>query len=184
MRCCTRFPELEVHEAPAEELPFADDSFDLALAQLVVAFMQDAPEAMRELARVAHRVAICMWGVEEVQMFAAIGRTAQVIDSGAAELSARRYRTPQELHDLLAGAGLKDVEAGELDVTASYTDFDDFWSALELCRSVPPAPGCTVSIPNAAHSRTTSSTGSSAARTARSSSAAAPSPRAPPAVPR
>ncbi len=128
----TRFPELEVHEAPAEELPFADDSFDLALAQLVVAFMQDAPEAMRELARVAHRVAICMWGVEEVQMFAAIGRTAQVIDSGAAELSARRYRTPQELHDLLAGAGLKDVEAGELDVTASYTGFEDFWSALSL----------------------------------------------------
>ena len=38
----SRFPQLEVHDAPAEELPFADDSFDLALAQLVVAFMEDA----------------------------------------------------------------------------------------------------------------------------------------------
>ena len=128
----TRFPELEVHESPAEELPFADDSFDLALAQLVVAFMQDAPAAMRELARVARQVAICMWGVEEMQMFAAIGRTAQAIDAGVAEQSARRYRTPHELHDLLADAGLTDVEAGELDVTASYADFEEFWSALNL----------------------------------------------------
>ena len=38
----TRFPQIEVREAPAETLPFADDSFDLALAQLVVAFMEDA----------------------------------------------------------------------------------------------------------------------------------------------
>ena len=111
----SRFPELEVHEAPAEELPFANDSFDLALAQLVVAFMEDAPAAMRELGRVAHQVAVNMWGVEEVQMFAAIGRTTRVVGGGYAEQGARRYRTPQELHDLLAGAGLdkrRDRRAG------------------------------------------------------------------------
>jgi SAM-dependent methyltransferase len=128
----SRFPEIEVHEAPAEKLPFEDESFDLALAQLVVAFVADAPAAMRELARVAHRVAICMWGIEEVQMFAAIGRTARVIDGGGAELAARRYRTPQELHDLFVGAGLTNVEASELDVTASYVDYEDFWRVMNL----------------------------------------------------
>jgi SAM-dependent methyltransferase len=127
-----RFPQLEVHEAPAEELPFADDSFDLALAQLVVAFMDDAPAAMRELGRVAHKVAINMWGIEEVQMFAAIARTARVVGGGYAEQGARRYRTRHELHDLLAGAGLSKVETGELDVTAPYLDFEDFWRALTL----------------------------------------------------
>jgi SAM-dependent methyltransferase len=127
----SRFPEVEIHEAPAEELPFSDGSFDLALAQLVVAFVQDAPAAMRELVRVARRVAICMWGVEEVQMFAAIGRTARVVDANA-EPRARRYRTPGELHDLLTGAGLANVEIGELDVTASYSGFDDFWNALSM----------------------------------------------------
>jgi SAM-dependent methyltransferase len=128
----SRFPQMEVHEAPAEDLPFADDSFDVALAQLVVAFMDDAAAAMRELGRVAHRVAICMWGVEEVQMFAAIGRTARAIASGTAEQGARRYRTPQELHDLLADAGLANVETCELDVTAAYADFGEFWRALSL----------------------------------------------------
>jgi SAM-dependent methyltransferase len=132
-----RFPQVEVHEAPGEDLPFADDTFDLAVAQLVVAFMQDADAAMRELGRVARRVAICMWGIEEMQMFAAIRRTGSVLGADSAELGARRYRTAHELHDLLAGAGLANVETGELDVTASYTDYEEFWRALS--RQVGPA---------------------------------------------
>jgi SAM-dependent methyltransferase len=127
-----RFPQIEVHEAPAEVMPFPDDGFDVALAQLVVAFMEDAGAAMRELGRVAHRVAICMWGVEEVQMFAAIGRTARVVGAGVTEQGARRYRTPHELHDLLVAAGMTDVETCELDVTAPYRDYAEFWRALSL----------------------------------------------------
>ena len=126
----SRLPQVDVYEAPAEELPFADDSFDLGLAQLVVAFMQDAHAAMRELRRVAQGVAVCMWGVQEVEMFAAIDETARLLAAGSAEQGARRYRTPQELLDLLAGAGLEHVELGELDVTAPYDDFADFWRAL------------------------------------------------------
>jgi SAM-dependent methyltransferase len=133
----SRFPEIDVREARAEELPFADDSFDAALAQLVVAFMADAGAAMRELGRVAHQVAICMWGVEEMQMFAAIGRTARALGSGSAEQGARRYRTARELQELLVGAGLTNVETCELDVTAGYVDFEEFWRALS--RQVGPA---------------------------------------------
>jgi SAM-dependent methyltransferase len=133
----SRFPQIEVHEAPAEQLPFPDDRFDVAVAQLVVAFMADAGAAMRELGRVAHRVAICMWGVQEVQMFAAIDRTARALGSGSAEHGARRYRTPQELHALLLGAGLTNVETCELDVAASYGDFEEFWRGLS--RHVGPA---------------------------------------------
>src|SRR5919108_6564072 len=38
-----RFPGLDVREAGAERLPWPDESFDVALAQLVVSFMSDAP---------------------------------------------------------------------------------------------------------------------------------------------
>lgn len=122
-----RFPGLEVEEAPAESLPWADDVFDVALAQLVVAFMADAPAAIAEMARVARRLAVCMWGIAEVEMFAAIDRTADAI-VGSRSVEPRRYRTPQELHDLLAPHG--EVSAAELDVTAGYRDFDDFWQAM------------------------------------------------------
>jgi SAM-dependent methyltransferase len=132
-----RFPEIEVYEAPAEELPFEDDAFDVALAQLVVAFLSDAPAAIRELARVARTVAVCMWGVEEMEMFAAIDRTSRVVGADRGEPQARRYRTRRELHDLLADAGFADVETGELDVVAGYAGYDEFWSALS--RQVGPA---------------------------------------------
>jgi len=131
----SRFPEMEVHEAPAESLPFDDDVFDVALAQLVVAFMADAPAAIRELTRVARTVAVCMWGIAEMQMFAAIDHTAAVIGAERAEPRARLYRTLPELVALLEPHG--EVETAELDVVAGYEGFDDFWSALG--RQVGPA---------------------------------------------
>jgi SAM-dependent methyltransferase len=124
---CDRFPGLEIEEAPAESLPWGDGVFDVALAQLVVAFVSDGPAAVAEMARVARRVAVCMWGIEEVEMFAALGRTA-VATGGPALAEPPRYRTPQEIHDLLAPHGK--VESAELDVQAGYTDFEDFWRTL------------------------------------------------------
>jgi SAM-dependent methyltransferase len=129
-----RFPNLEVEEASAESLPYGAGVFDVALAQLVVAFMSDAPAAVAEMARVARRVAVCMWGVAEVDMFAAINRTSEAMGTSRAG-EPRRYRTPQEIHDLLAPLG--EVESAELDVTAGYRDFAEFWQAMD--RRVGPA---------------------------------------------
>jgi SAM-dependent methyltransferase len=123
-----RFPSIDVVQAPAEDLPLADGSFDAALAQLVVAFMSDAPAAVREMARVASTVAVCMWGVEEVEMFAAIGRTSEVFGNGESEPGARRYRSLEELVALLEPLG--EVETAMLDVSAPYEDYDDYWGAL------------------------------------------------------
>lgn len=144
----TRFPSLEVEEAPAESLPFGADVFDVALAQLVVAFVSDAPAAVAEMARVARRVAVCMWGVAEVEMFAAIDRTAETIGASRAS-EPRRYRTAEELHDLLAPLG--EVESAELDVTAAYGSFDEFWQALQ--RGVGPAGHWIASLSADAHER-------------------------------
>jgi SAM-dependent methyltransferase len=119
----------DVHQAPAEELPFEDRSFDVALAQLVVAFMADAPRGVAEMARVARTVAVCMWSVAEMEMFAAIDRTAQALGSERGEAGARRYRTLEEIRDLLSPLG--DVETAVLDVSAPYDSFDDFWHAME-----------------------------------------------------
>ena len=60
----TRFPGVDVHEAPAERLPFADGAFDAAIAQLVVHFMSDPVAGLTEMARVVRRdgvVAACVW---------------------------------------------------------------------------------------------------------------------------
>ncbi|HKN63074.1 MAG TPA: class I SAM-dependent methyltransferase, partial [Gaiellaceae bacterium] len=129
-----RFPDIEVQEAPAEALPFDAGSFDVALAQLVIAFVSDGPAAVAEMARVARRVAVCMWGVAEVDMFRAIDATAEAVGSSRAT-EPRRYRTPEEIHSLLVPHG--EVETAELDVTAEYGDFQEFW--LAMGRGVGPA---------------------------------------------
>jgi ubiquinone/menaquinone biosynthesis C-methylase UbiE len=48
----SRFPAVDVRRAGAEHLPFADDAFDFAYAQLVVHFMADPVAGVREMARV------------------------------------------------------------------------------------------------------------------------------------
>src|SRR5262245_60896715 len=47
-----RNPGVDVRLAAAERLPFGDDEFDAALAQLVVHFMKDPVAGLREMARV------------------------------------------------------------------------------------------------------------------------------------
>lgn len=143
-----RLPQIEVRETGAEELPFEDGSFDFALAQLVVAFMSDAPAAIAEMSRVAGRVAVTMWGVAEVDMFAAIDRTAEAIGAVRGG-EPRRYRTPQELHDLLAPHGA--VEDAALDVTAAYSGYEEFWNTL--ARRVGPAGQWLMSLDDAGRDR-------------------------------
>ena len=59
-----RCPGVRVQRAAAEQLPFEDDLFDTALAQLVVHFMADPLLGLREMVRVTRRhgvVAACVW---------------------------------------------------------------------------------------------------------------------------
>src|SRR5699024_10520012 len=47
-----RNPGVKVVQANAEQLPFDDDAFDAAIAQLVVHFMTDPVAGLREMRRV------------------------------------------------------------------------------------------------------------------------------------
>jgi SAM-dependent methyltransferase len=120
-----QFPDLDVREAPAEDLPWESGSFDVALAQLVVAFMNDAHAGVNEMARVAgSRVAVCMWDFDGQELLATVNRVRNRLGSTTTEPGG--YRTGPALAELL-GVG-SEVEA--LDVEADYDDFEDFWSAL------------------------------------------------------
>ena len=50
--CRARHPAADVREGVAEQLPWDDDVFDAALSCLVIAFMSDADQGVREMARV------------------------------------------------------------------------------------------------------------------------------------
>jgi ubiquinone/menaquinone biosynthesis C-methylase UbiE len=126
-----RLPAANAQVAPAESLPWPDEHFDAALAQLVVAFMSDAPAGVREMRRVVKpggTIAVCMWDREGMEMLAAVNRARRALDSGG-ELPDVRYRTREEIESLF-GEGFDDAQTEALETDASYSGFDEFWNAL------------------------------------------------------
>jgi SAM-dependent methyltransferase len=149
--CAERNPGADVREGVAEELPWADGEFDAALASLVIAFMRDPEQGVREMARVTRpggTVAACMWdiatgGMTMLTIFWSAVR--EVVPDAEGEL--RRAGTAEgDIADRFRRAGLQDVVDGALSVRADYTGFDDFWGAFMLAvgpsgqylRSLPP----------------------------------------------
>ena len=126
-----RFPGVDVRQAPGEDLPFADDTFDAAIAQLVVHFMADPIQGLREMARVARPggvVAAAVWdhggGRGPVSLF---WKAARSLDPDAVDESKLAGGRRGHLAQLFAEAGLNDVEDGELVVRREHATFDDWW---------------------------------------------------------
>ncbi len=86
-----RHPSIEFVHGDAEALPFAAGAFDVALGAFVVNHLPHPERAAAELARVAARVALAMWGPEDevaiLGLPAARGR-------GPRPRTSRRARTP------------------------------------------------------------------------------------------
>jgi SAM-dependent methyltransferase len=132
----TRQPGLDVRPAPAEDLPFADDEFDAALAQLVVHFMADPVAGLREMARVTRPggvVAACVWdlagGRAPVSPF---WRAALELDPDARDESGLSGVGEGHLLELFRAAGLREVEEAEVSATVAYETFDDWWEPFML----------------------------------------------------
>lgn len=134
--CRARLPGVNVVEAGAEALPFADGAFDAALSQLVVNFMRDGEAGIREMARVTRPgriVASCVWDYGgEMTLLRAFWDAAREVDperaAAADEGVVMRWCGDGDLGRLWRLAGLRDVRFGALVVRASYADFDDLWS--------------------------------------------------------
>jgi len=127
----SRFPDVDVHQASAEQLPFEDDAFDIAIAQLVVHFMADPVGGLREMARVTRpggTVAASVWDhAGERGPLSLFWRAARSLEAETIDESRLAGARSGHLAELLREAGIKDVEAGELTVTREHPSFDEWW---------------------------------------------------------
>ena len=132
-----RVPGADIRVGSAEALPFADESFDAALAQLVVNLVGDSPLAVREMARVTKPngvVAACFWDDEEMPLLRSFWDAAQAAaPTELADVDADAQVGLSDVGVLIEWweqAGLGAIELGDFEVTASYRDFDDLWAAF------------------------------------------------------
>ena len=125
---------LELVQAVAEALPFADGTFDCALAQLVFHFVHDRVTAAAEMRRVTRpggRVAACVWDLTGgMAMLHAYWDAAREADPATPDERDRFGGRPGELARLWRDAGLREVEEGSLEVAADYAGFDELWGSF------------------------------------------------------
>ncbi len=136
-----RFPGVRIERGSAEALPFNDDAFDVAIAQLVVHFMTDPIAGVREMARVTRPggvVAACVWdhagGTGPVSLF---WRAAQDVLSDVADEGALPGTRAGHLVEIFQAAGLDTVDGSTVRVDLEMATFDAYWEPFN--RGVGPA---------------------------------------------
>jgi SAM-dependent methyltransferase len=131
-----RHPDAEVLVGSAERLPFDDGSFDAALAQLVVQFMDDPVVGVAEMGRVTRPggvVAACVWdfGTGRAPL-SAFWTAALAVDPSLKGERDLAGVAPGQLTRIFEDAGLDAVEESEVAVTLDLGDFDAWWQPMTL----------------------------------------------------
>lgn len=133
--CAARYPGVDVREGRAEAIPFDDDAFDAALAQLVLHFVSDPAAAAAELRRVLRPggvAAACVWDFADgMQLLRHFWDAALTVDPAAPdEARTLRFGREGEIARLLDAAGFGDTTETTLTVTSTYSDVDELWSGF------------------------------------------------------
>jgi SAM-dependent methyltransferase len=131
-----RFPAVDVRRAAAEQLPFPDNAFDAALAQLVVHFMSDPVAGLSEMGRVVRNdgvVAACVWDhAGEQGPLSVFWQAAGELDPDVKDESHLAGARAGHLAELFVNAGLRGVEATALVATVVHASFEDWWGPFTL----------------------------------------------------
>ena len=133
-------PRINAIQGDACALSFPDRSFDRALSLLVLHFVSDAGQAVREMRRVVRPggvAAAAVWdtygGMPSQRMFwdtvAAIAPVS--IDRRAASLM-RPTTQPGELSGLFQAADFEQISETQITIRMNFTHFDDYWDPLLL----------------------------------------------------
>ncbi len=126
----------EVVVADVCELPFQDNSFDKISCRMGFMFFPDMQLAAKEMFRVLKtggRIATCVWGQPEKNLWASgprgiINKNMQITPSPPGAPSLFRCAQPGLVKSLLENAGFKNVKEQEINGKVRYESFDHFWT--------------------------------------------------------
>lgn len=148
--CRARNPGADVRDGVAEEMPWADGEFDATLSSLVIGFMRDPDQGVREMMRITRPggvVAVCMWDIAGggMTMLRIFWAAAREVDPDAYGERMMAGTVMGDIVQRFERAGLDDVTGSALTASADYEGFDDFWEpftfgvgpAGEYLRSLP-----------------------------------------------
>ena len=128
---------IQFHKAAAQELPFANDTFDVAVARLSVMFFPDVSAGLREITRVLKRggrVSFLVWSSSEANPFFSsvtevLNRFIPPEPEDEDAPGAFRFARRGKLADVMAQVGLTQIEEHPLPfkIEASIKP-EEFWT--------------------------------------------------------
>ena len=133
-----RLPGVDVRQSAAEQLPFPEDAFDAAMAQLVVHFMADPVTGLREMGRVTRPggvVAACVWDHAGGRgPLTAFWSAVREMDPAADDESGRAGVREGHLAELFTQAGLGGTQVSTLTVRVRHASFERLVGAVHARR--------------------------------------------------
>ena len=147
-----------LQQGDALALPLPDNAVDTTVCGLVLNFIPDGLAALREMTRVTvprGTIAAYVWDYAgKMEIIRAFWDAAVELDSSAAQRhEGARFPLckPDALTQLFTQGGLQDIEVEEIDITASFRDFDDYWRPFLGGQG--PAPAYAMSLSEGARGR-------------------------------
>lgn len=125
----THFPKIDVRLGTAEELPYEADTFDAALAQLVVHFMSNPVVGIRQMARVTKPdgvIAACVWD-GPTGALAPFWDAVHAIDPAVTDEALLSGARRGHLAELFEAVDLRDVEEGAISISVVHPTFEQWW---------------------------------------------------------
>jgi SAM-dependent methyltransferase len=127
-------PSVGFVDAIRERIP--GESFDAALAQLVVHFMSDPVAGLHEMRRVTRTggvVAACVWDLAgDRSPLSLYWQAVHSLYPDARGESAMPGSREGQLAELFGAAGLSVVEDADLSVSVEHPSFDEWWEPFTL----------------------------------------------------
>jgi len=128
-----RAPDIRWVNGRAEELPFADQTFDAVLCQFGLMFFDDRIGAMKEMRRVVRpggRIAVSVW--DDVRNSAGYARMIELIDRLFGSEPAEALKAPfvlgemSDLDEVVRAGGLEGAQIVTLPGTARFASIQDW----------------------------------------------------------
>ena len=120
----------------AQDLPFADNSFDAGSMALVITFLSDPAKAAREMARVVKPggiVATYMWDIPgggfPIRPLATAMNSLGLEEPARPNVEASRRASMQAFWQQ---AGMQSIDTTVIRIRVAYADFDDFWASSSV----------------------------------------------------
>ena len=131
-------PRIRIQQADACALPFEGNTFDRALALLVLHFVPEAGKAVSEMRRVVRSggvVAATVWdhlgGMPGMRMMI---DTVAALSEGGRQLRSRYcfqpMMQPGEMKRTFVDQGLVDITETQLMIRMDYQSFEDYWAPI------------------------------------------------------